>query len=146
MGKIDKPDEAMLLAGEVRATIGLLKRRLRELSPPHSLTWSQISVLSRIEREGPVGISDLARREGVRPQSMGETVAGLQSVGLITGAPDPEDGRRTMWSLTPVCRDMIRAGRASRDDWLARTVRERLSAAEQKRLADAMVLLKRLGE
>ena len=135
-----------MLAGEVRATLGLLKRRMREQAPPHDLTWSQISVLSLIEREGPVGISDLARKEGVRPQSMGETVAGLQSAGLVTGAPDPEDGRRTLWSLTAACRDMIRAGRARREDWLAAIIRKKLSQAEQKRLSDGVALLKRLGE
>lgn len=148
MGKIDKPatDAAMILAGALRDVVGQLKRRLREQSPPHDLTWSQVSVLSLIERQGAGSISDLARLEGVRPQSMGETIAALQAVGLVSGAPDPADGRRTLLSLTPVCRDMIRAGRAAREDWLADRIRQRLSATEQKRLHDAMALLKRLGE
>jgi DNA-binding MarR family transcriptional regulator len=110
------------------------------------LTWSQVSVLSLIERQGAGSISDLARLEGVRPQSMGETIATLQAAGLVRGAPDPADGRRTLLSLTPACRDMIRAGRAAREDWLADSIRQRLSAAEQKRLYDAMALLKRLSE
>jgi DNA-binding MarR family transcriptional regulator len=148
MGKTDKPaaDTALVLAGALRDVIGQLKRRLREQSPPHDLTWSQVSVLSLIERQGAGSISDLARIEGVRPQSMGETIAALQAAGLVRGAPDPADGRRTLLSLTPVCRDMIRAGRAAREDWLADRIRQRLSAPEQKRLHDAMALLKRLGE
>jgi DNA-binding MarR family transcriptional regulator len=146
MVRTEKPDEAMVLAGEMRATLGLLKRRMREQAPPHDFTWAQISVLSLIEREGPVGISDLARKEGVRPQSMGETVAGMQSAGLVTGAPDPQDGRRTLWSLTPACREMIRASRSRREDWLAAIIREKLSPAEQKRLSEGVALLKRLGE
>lgn len=139
MGKADKPaaDTALVLAGALRDVIGQLKRRLREQSPPHDLTWSQVSVLSLIERQGAGSISDLARLEGVRPQSMGETIAALQTAGLV---------RRTLLSLTPVCRDMIRAGRAAREDWLADLIRQRLSAPEQKRLHDAMALLKRLGE
>ncbi len=148
MGKTDKPaaDAALILAGALRDIVGQLKRRLREQSPPHDLTWSQVSVLSLIERQGAGSISDLARLEGVRPQSMGETIAALQAAGLVSGAPDPADGRRTLLSLTPACRDMIRAGRAAREDWLANRIRQRLSATEQKRLHDAMALLKRLGE
>jgi DNA-binding MarR family transcriptional regulator len=148
MAKTDKPaaDTALALAGAVRDVVGLLKRRLREQAPPHDLTWSQVSVLSLIERQGAGSISDLARLEGVRPQSMGETIATLQAAGLVRGAPDPADGRRTLLSLTPACRDMIRAGRAAREDWLADSIRQRLSAAEQKRLYDAMALLKRLSE
>jgi DNA-binding MarR family transcriptional regulator len=148
MGKSDRPatDIATLLAGALRDVIGLLKRRLREQSPPHDLTWSQVSVLSLIERQGAGSISDLARLEGVRPQSMGETVAALQAAGLVIGAPDPTDGRRTLLSLTPACREMIRAGRAKREDWLASRIREKLSAAEQRRLSDVMALLKRLSE
>jgi DNA-binding MarR family transcriptional regulator len=148
MGKMDKPaaGTALVLAGAVRDVVGLLKRRLREQAPPHDLTWPQVSVLSLIERQGAGSISDLARLEGVRPQSMGETIAALQAAGLVRGAPDPADGRRTLLSLTPACRDLIRAGRAAREDWLAGRIRQRLSAAEQKRLHDAMALLRRLGE
>ncbi len=148
MGKNERPagDTAMALAGEIRATIGLLKRRLREQSPPHDLTWPQVSVLSLIERQGSASVSDLARLEGVRPQSMGETIAALQAAGLVSGSPDPADGRRTLLSLTPACRERIRAGRARREDWLAAIIRRALSIAEQKQLGEAMALLKRLGE
>jgi DNA-binding MarR family transcriptional regulator len=147
MGKIsDEPSaaRAMALAGDLRAVIGQLKRRLREQTQPHGLTEPQIAVLGRLEREGPATVTALARAEGVRPQSMGETVAALQSADLVHGAPDPQDGRQTLLSLTPACREMIRAGRAKRQDWLFRTIRQKLSAQEQKELAHAVELLKRL--
>lgn len=148
MVKTDKPadDIATVTAGELRVVLGQLKRRLREQSPPHDLTWSQVSVLSLLERQGPASISDLARLEGMRPQSMGEIIAALQSAGLVSGAPDPADGRRTLLSLTSACRERIRAGRAQREDWLAHRIREKLSAAEQKRLCETMALLRRLCE
>lgn len=148
MGKTDRPagDTALALAGELRTVLGQLRRRLREQAPPHDLTWSQVSVLKLMERDGAASVSDLARREGVRPQSMGETIAALQEAGLVSGAPDPADGRRTLLSLTPACRDIIRAGQAQREDWLARVIRQKLSAAEQKQLGEAMALLQRLSE
>ncbi len=55
--------------------IGKLSLRLREAAHPGDFTWSQKSVLTRLEREGPATVTTLARAEGVRPQSMGATMA-----------------------------------------------------------------------
>jgi|SRR4051794_39596354 DNA-binding MarR family transcriptional regulator len=132
------------LAEELRSLAGKLKRRLREQAGPNDLTPSQISVLLRLEKDGPATVSSLARSEGMRPQSMSAAVAGLQAAGLVDGAPDPGDGRQTILSLTRACRDWIRAGRAARQDWLSRTIAARLSSREQDELAAAIGLLKRL--
>jgi DNA-binding MarR family transcriptional regulator len=110
------------------------------------MTLSQVSVLGRLDRDGPATVTNLARAEGVRPQSMGATVSALETTGLVSGAPDPNDGRQTIWSLTPACREWIRAGRAAREDWLFHVIRRRLSAAEQEQLAQGLALLRRLTE
>ncbi len=135
---------ACALAGDLRALIGKLKRRLREQANAGDLTPSQVSVLLRLEREGPMTMSNLARAEGMRPQSMGSAVAVLEAAGSVSGAPDPNDGRQTILSLTDTCREWIREGRAARQDWLFRTIRTRLSPEEQKNLAATIDLLKRL--
>jgi DNA-binding MarR family transcriptional regulator len=134
----------LAVAGELRVLIGKLKRRLREESHLGDFTWSQVEVLVRLEREGPATVSSLARAEGVRPQSMGETLAALKTAGLVSGAPDPNDGRQTVLSITDACRELIRAGRAAREDWLFRAIRTKLAPAEQEELARAVELLKRL--
>lgn len=136
----------MALAADLRGVMVGLKRRMREATPPHDFSWSQISALAFLEREEPLTVSDLARAEGVRPQSMGETVASLQSAGLVAGSPDPADGRRTLLSVTAAGRDLVRVRRAQREDWLCRTLAQKLSAQEQRDLANAVVLLKRLVE
>lgn len=141
---INGPDLASALAGELRALGGKLKRRLREQADPGDLTPSQVSVILQLEREGSATVSSLARAEGVRPQSMGATIAPLESAGLVRGAPDPNDGRQTILSLTDACRKWIVEGRAARQDWLTRTVKARLSRSEQEQLAAALDLLKRL--
>lgn len=138
------PDLASALAGELRALGGKLKRRLREQANPGDLTPSQVSVILRLEREGAATVSSLARAEGVRPQSMGTTIAPLESAGLVSGAPDPNDGRQTILSLTDGCRKWIAEGRAARQDWLTRTIQARLSLKEQEELAAALDLLNRL--
>ena len=137
---------AMTVAGELRVLVGKLKRRLREETGSHGLTWSQIAVLGYLERTGPATVTELAQVEGVRPQSMGATVASLEEAGLVKGAPHPTDGRRTVLSLTSTARAWIKASRAAREDWLFHTIQTRLSPAEQKKLAVAVDLLKRLVE
>jgi len=134
------------LAAELRVLISQLKRRLREQSSLGDLTESQIAVLRRLESEGPATVSALARAEGMRPQSMGANVAALEGAGLVSGAPDPDDGRQTILSLTAACREKVKAGRTAREDWLYRTLQARMAPAEQEELARAVELLKRLLE
>jgi DNA-binding MarR family transcriptional regulator len=132
------------LAAELHALSGKLKRKLREQASAGDLTPSQASVLRHLDRDGPTTVTALARMEGVRSQSMGATISGLEALGLIKGAPDPKDGRQTILSLTPACRDLIRTGRAARRDWLLRAIQTKLNAEEQAQLAFAMHLLNRL--
>jgi DNA-binding MarR family transcriptional regulator len=141
-------DDALVLAlaGDLRVVISQLRRRLREQSSIGDLTWSQTSVLSRLEREGSATVSSLARAEGMRPQSMGATVSALEAAGLVNGSPDPEDGRQTILSLTPACREWIKAARAAKEDWLFRAIQSKLSPEEQGELAKGVELLKRLAE
>ncbi len=146
--KPDIPDAARTsaLAGELRVVLGKLSRRLREQGQAEDLTSAQKSVLIRLEREGPATVSNLARAESVRPQSVGATVAALESAGLVRGAPDPADGRQTLLSLTGACRKWIKASRAAREDWLFRAVQANLSPREQAELARAVALLQRLAD
>jgi len=134
----------LALAADLRVLTGALKRRLREQAHLADLTWSQTLVLSRLERDGPATVTSLARAEGVRPQSMGATIAVLEASGLVGGAPDPNDGRQTIISLTAACRELIAASRAAREDWLYWAIQTNLAPPEQEELARAIVLLKRL--
>jgi DNA-binding MarR family transcriptional regulator len=144
---LDQPPAttAATLAQELRALLSTLKRRLREQGHGRDLTPSQVSVLLRLESGGPATLSMLARAEGMRPQSMGPIIAALSAAGLVSSAPDPADGRQTLLSLTPACREWVREGRAARQDWLARMIHERLTVKEQAELAHAVTLLRRLA-
>ena len=145
---VDSADDAdarvAAMAGELRVLIAKLGRRLREQTQPGDLTFAQNAVLHRLERMGSATVTTLAKAEGVRPQSMGATVAALQAAGLVVGAPDPADGRQTLLSLTDDCRDWVRAGRAARTDWLANAIRSRVPTDEHQELAAAVDLLRRL--
>ena len=137
---------ASALASELRIVISQLRHRLREQSHLGDYTWSQTSVVIRLERDGPATVSALARAEGVRQQSMGTTISTLEAAGLVKGSPDPTDGRQTILSLTDACREMIQANRAAKEDWLFRVIQTKLSPVEQKQLATALELLKRIAD
>lgn len=142
----NKPPLASTVAEELRGFASKLKRKLREQGHAGDLTSSQASTLIRLEKEGPMTTSALARAEGMRPQSMGTLLAALEALGLVSGTPDPSDGRQTILSLTDRCRTLIEDGRAARQDWLARNIEARLSLEEQRQVLSAITLLKRLVE
>jgi DNA-binding MarR family transcriptional regulator len=137
---------ASALAGELRILISQLRHRLREQTHLGDYTWSQTSVIIRLERDGPATVSALARAEGVRQQSMGATISTLEAAGLVKGSPDPADGRQTILSLTDACREMIQASRAAKEDWLFHAIQTKLSPAEQEQLATDLELLKRIAD
>ena len=139
-------EQVLQLASELRILIGKLRRRLREEAHMGDITMSQASVLSRLERDGPATVSSLARAEGMRPQSMAATVQALTQAQMVTGSPDPLDGRQTILTLTDSCRAWIAASRAAREDWLAHSIETRLTPAEVTELDKAVALLKRLAQ
>ncbi len=138
-------DEPAVLAGTIRAVVGKLARRLRDTVPPGDLTWSQAHVLGRLERDGPATLTALARTENMRSQSMGAIVGPLEEAGLVAGAPDPNDGRQTILSVTERGRATVRDNRRTREDWLAGRIRAELTAEEQAEMGRALSLLERIA-
>ncbi len=138
----DEPDLGAL-ASELRVVLGQLVRRLRA---EHRFPLTQGSVLGRLDREGVSSIGRLAEAERVRPQSMAQTIADLETTGLISRRPDPEDGRRSLVELTGKGRETLESDRRDRVGWLAEAIESDLSPAERRRLAGSIELLRRLAE
>ncbi len=90
-------------------------------------------------------MTNLARAEGVRPQSMSAIVAVLEGADLITGDADPADGRKTLLSLTEKAREQFATGRLAREDWLFRAIRTGFTPAEQDALTTCLDVLRRLA-
>jgi DNA-binding MarR family transcriptional regulator len=128
-------------ASELRLVLGQLVRRLRA---EYSFPVAQASVLSRLDREGAQTASELAAAEHVRPQSMAQTLAELETAGLIERRPDPADGRRIQIELTQEGRERVIEGRGRREDWLAAAIAAELSPEEQQTLLEAVPLLQLL--
>ncbi|WP_371477989.1 MarR family winged helix-turn-helix transcriptional regulator [Kitasatospora sp. NBC_00315] len=138
-------ESAVRAASEVRVVFSRLRRRLRELAGAEGLTPSQVSVLSRLDKEGASSASGLAVAERVRPQSMAATLAALDQQGLIRRRPDPEDGRRQLVTLSEAGRERVEGDRQARTEWLAHALQERFTEAERRTVIEALGLLDRLS-
>jgi DNA-binding MarR family transcriptional regulator len=134
-------------ATELALALGLLMRRVRSAAPAesHELSWTQKAVMVRLDGQGPATIAELARAEGVKPQSMGATVAALEEMGIVERKPHPTDGRQMNIALTTKGARVRRDARIAKQTWLAQSI-AKLDAAEQKKLPALTALIKRLGE
>jgi DNA-binding MarR family transcriptional regulator len=134
------------MAAALRVSIGLLVRRLRQVSVDGGLTLSETSALARLDRGGPTTPGVLAKQEQISPQSMGATLAALEARGLIERRPDPGDGRRVVMSMTDAGRELLRSRRNAKVQQLARALAAEFTPAELEQLAAAAPLLERLGQ
>ena len=139
-------ESAGAAARDLRVMFSRLRRQLKEVSTGSDLTPSQTAVLTRLWKEGASSASALAAAERVRPQSMATILAGLDQHGLIRRAPDPDDGRRQVISLTPTGRRRAESDRQVREGWLAHAMQERYSEQERRVILDALSLLQRLTD
>ena len=80
--------------------IGLLVRRVRAAAASHELSLTEAAVMARLGKDGPATTAELARAEGMKPQSMGATVAALEEMGMVERKPHPTDGRQVNIELT----------------------------------------------
>jgi DNA-binding MarR family transcriptional regulator len=131
-------------ASDLRAVLGRLKRRLRQPDAADEITLPQASVLSRLDREGPMTCGALAAADRVRPQSMGATLAALEAQGLVARRADPDDGRRVVMALTTEGEQALQGVRRIREERLGRAISDHLTPEEQQTLIAALPLLERL--
>jgi DNA-binding MarR family transcriptional regulator len=135
------------VAGAVQAAVRLLVQRLRQTQAIEGdPTSSETSVMARLDRTGPTTATELARLERISPQSMGATVAALEERGLVCRAPDPDDGRRSILSLSADGRALLQRRRSARSESLSEVLASSFSRAEVKQLQAAAPLIERLAD
>jgi DNA-binding MarR family transcriptional regulator len=131
-------------AAALRTVSSRLHRRLRAEAGHAEYTGAQLAVIRHLLEHGPTTTSALARAEGMRPQSMSATVASLESAGVVARRPDPDDGRAAQVYLSPEGERALREGRAAKQEWLTRTLAERLTPDERRTVAEAVALIERM--
>lgn len=125
--------------------IGLLVRRVRAASASHELSWTESLVMARLAKDGPATTADLARAEGMKPQSMGATVAALEEMGIVERKPHPTDGRQVNIELTAKGAAMRKSAKDAKRTWLAEAIAQ-LDEQERETLFRAGEIIKRLAE
>ncbi|WP_027796908.1 MarR family winged helix-turn-helix transcriptional regulator [Paraburkholderia acidipaludis] len=134
-------DEAAL---ELMQTIGLVVRRTRSEAHADELSMTEAVVMSRLANEGPATTAALARAEGMRPQSMGTTIAALEELGLVGRTPHETDGRQMLIELTPKGLQLRKKTREAKQVWLSEAIAE-LTADERETLFKAAAIMRRIA-
>ena len=127
---------------EFTHSIGMLVRRARAAAASEELSWSESSVLKRLARAGAATTAELARLEGMRPQSMRTIVASLEKMRMVKRRPHATDGRQVNLELTARGAAAQKSSGEARQGWLTRTF-EGLTAEERETLFAAGRILRR---
>jgi DNA-binding MarR family transcriptional regulator len=128
---------------EFSQAIGLLARRVRAATATHELSWTEAAVMARLATDGPATTAELARAEGMRPQSMGATIAALEEMGIVERKPHPTDGRQLNIELTGKGAAVRNSARDAKRTWLAEAIAQ-LDKQEQETLFAAGEIIRRL--
>lgn len=98
--------------------------------------WRVLGLLS----DGAATVADIARRRGLRRQSVRETVERLERDGLVAREPNPADRRAPLVALTGRGGAALRDIEPARADWASR----RSADLDPADLVAALRLLRRL--
>ena len=138
--------EATEVAAALYLSVGLFKRRLRQMPAEGELSLPESSALRRLERDGPATVTALAKAEQISVQSVGATLHTLEARRLIARHPDPADGRRSVMSVTAAGLVALNDKRNARIAQLARVLAADFTPAELGQLMAAAPLIERLAE
>jgi DNA-binding MarR family transcriptional regulator len=125
--------------------IGLLVRRVRAAAASQELSLTEAAVMARLAKDGPATTADLARAEGMKPQSMGTTVAALEEMGMVERKPHPTDGRQVNIELTAQGVAVRKSARDAKRTWLAKAIAQ-LDKRERETLFEAGRIIRRLAK
>jgi DNA-binding MarR family transcriptional regulator len=121
-----------------------LAQRMRAERPRDGTTLSMISVLSHLDRDGPLPAGRLAALQRAKPQTLTRTLARLEERGWIERAAGDADRRQVLIHLTDRGAVRLHEDIRSRATWLARAM-EPLTPTEREVLRLAGTLMSTLA-
>jgi DNA-binding MarR family transcriptional regulator len=137
-------EDAEVIADELQFVVGALVRRMRSVSPARDVSLPQVSILKRLDREGPHAVAELARLDKITHQSITVSVNALVDRGLVRRVADSGDLRRKLLVITGDGTQLLAERREAGLENLASAIADRLSNAERTRLSQALPLMRRL--
>ena len=133
-------------AVRLRTSLFALMRQLRQTAPPDAIGSARLSVLGTLYRRGPMTPTDLAAHERVKLQTLTRLLAELEADAWIVREPDPDDGRRTVLSLTRLGVRQLTADVQRREASLAAAIDAALTPSQQANLLKACEALDAVTE
>jgi DNA-binding MarR family transcriptional regulator len=134
------------VAAALYLSVGLFRRRLRQLPAPGELSLPESAALRKLERGGPATVTALAKAEQISAQSMGATLGTLEARGLVKRQSDPADGRRAVMSITESGLSALSDKRSARIAQLTHALVAGFTPEEMGQLMAAAPLIERLAE
>lgn len=125
--------------------VGRLNRALRRDAPDAAVGHGALSVLATLLHSGPLRLGTLAEIEGVSAPAMTRIVTSLEDLGHVRRTPDPADRRAQLVAVTASGDELVSQGRSQRLRALEARL-ARLSAADRRRLLEAVAALEALSE
>ncbi|MGE8280879.1 MAG: MarR family winged helix-turn-helix transcriptional regulator [Stenotrophomonas sp.] len=130
-----------------RHSLIALTRRLKDVHRSDAETWSELMVLTAIQRLGITATpTSIANELSLRSSNLAQLLRELEARGLLQRHPDPDDKRRVNLSLSKPGLAVVQQTRARRDGWLSEAMEANLSAKEQALLLQAGALMQRLAQ
>lgn len=133
-----------IAVSDLLQAVGLLVRRVRAAAGSHELSLTESSAMARLDREGAATTAELARAEGMKPQSMGTTIAALVEMGMVERRPHPTDGRQVNLALTAKGAAVRKSAKDAKRTWLTQAVNQ-LDDQERETLFSAGEIIRRLA-
>jgi DNA-binding MarR family transcriptional regulator len=133
------------LRAEVAVAVVRLYRRFRTDRIDGDLGEAAITVLTMLYKDGPQSLRELSDHERVTPASMSQTVNRLTAAGYAVRSPDPDDGRKVLFSTTPSGDELVAKDRNRRHSWFISHLR-RLSDEDRAALARSAEILREIAD
>jgi DNA-binding MarR family transcriptional regulator len=134
------------LARDLRLAIGRVARRLRRLyvDAAEGLSFLELAVLQRLDRDGPTSPGTLAGGEGVTSAAIAATLTSLEAQGMVARERDAADARRVVVTISAAGRRTLHERESASVSRVA-AVLDDLTAAERERLAAVVPILEKVA-
>jgi DNA-binding MarR family transcriptional regulator len=135
------------LARDLRLAIGRVARRLRRayVDAGEGLSFLELAVLHRLDRDGPTSPGMLAGDEGVTSAAVAATLTALERQGLVTRRRSTQDGRRIVVTISAAGQRTLRQ-RESASVASIQAALQQLTASDRRRLAAVIPTLEKVAE
>ncbi|WP_393076166.1 MarR family winged helix-turn-helix transcriptional regulator [Streptomyces sp. LN704] len=130
-------------AEDLMIAVERLVRYVRRSAVTGGLSTAASSALSRLGREGPQRLTELARAENVSQPNMTQLVTRMERAGLVRRTADHSDGRGVLVEATDDGLDVFRRRRTERADALRQLIDD-LTESEQRAVRVALPALARV--